>query len=239
MSKEKDITFEIIDIKKIKVNSFNPNKMEDDKFNLLIGNIKEVGMNDPLQVVKTKNEYLIVDGEHRYQACKLIGIDKIPCIVVELAKEDDIKFQNMRTTLIRGKLDPVKFAKLYDDLSKKYGEEITKEMMGFVTDAEFERIYQAVKQELPEELRGKLEDAKEEIKSIDGLAQILNGLFNKYGGTLQYNYMFFDYGGKKQIMIKCSQILWHNVEKITQMCEVEKKDINTIMEKLIKVEYME
>ena len=238
MTSKKDGFSTMIDIDKIKVNNFNPNKMEDEKFNLLVDNIKEVGMNDPLQVIKTKKEYLIVDGEHRFQVCKLIGIDKVPCVVVELEKEDDIKFQNLRTTLIRGKLDPVKFAKLYEDLSKKYGEEITKEMMGFISDAEFERIYQAVKQELPDELKGKLEDAKEEIKSIDGLAQILNGLFSKYGGTLKYNYMFFDYGGKKQIMIKCSNILWHNVEKIAQISEVEKKDINETMEKLIKAEYI-
>jgi len=239
MIKKKDMIFRMVDIEKIKINNFNPNKMEDGKFNLLVENMKEVGMNDPLQVVKTGNDYLIVDGEHRYQACRLIGIEKVPCIVVELGREDDIKFQNMKTTLIRGKLDPVKFAKLYDNLSKKYGDEITKEMMGFISDTEFERIYQAVKQQLPDELKEKLEEAKSEIKSINGLAQILSSLFNKYGDTLIYNFMMFDFGGKKNIMIQCSKILWHDVSKIAKICKIEKRDINEIMEKLIKVEFME
>jgi len=239
MAKKNNITYKLINIDEIKANEFNPNKMGDDKFNLLVENIKQVGMNDPLQVVKTGGGYLIVDGEHRYQACKVMGINKVPCMVVELEKKDDIKFQNMRTILIRGKMDPQKFAKLYDDLSKKYGEEITKEMMGFVSDAEFERIYQAVKRELPEELKEKLEEAKSEIKSIDGLAQVLSSLFNKFGDTLPYNFMMFDFGGKKNIMIQCSKVLWRDVSKIAEMCKIEKKDINEVMEKLIKVEFIE
>lgn len=237
--KSKEATYEIIDSEKIIENTFNPNVMSEEKFNLLVENIKEIGMNDPLQVVKRDKKYIIVDGAHRYQACKMLGIDKIPCIVTKLDKEDDIKFQNMRTILIRGKMDPEKFAKLYDSLSEKYGDEITKEMMGFISDAEFERIYQSVKQELPDELKDKLEAAKGEIKSIDGLAQVLSNLFNKYGSTLDFNFMMFDFGGKKNIMIQCNKVLWYDVTKIAKMCEIEKKDINEVMEKLIKVEYLD
>ena len=213
--------------------------MSDDKFSELVKNIEEIDNVQRILVVEEQGKYRIVDGEHRYRALKVIGRKKIPCVVVELEDEDRQQFISMRMNIIKGKIDPVKFTKMYDRLAEKYGKEATRTMMSLVEEAEFERIYKEVRRDLPPELRKKLDETKEEIKTLEGLSQILNTLFSKYGTTLDYNFMWFDYGGKKNIMIRCSKMLWTEVEKIGKMCYEEKKDINIIMEKLIKVEYIE
>jgi len=227
-----------IDVEKIEPNTWNPNKMSDDKFSELVKNIEEIDNVQRVLVVKNKGKYRIVDGEHRYRALKVLGRRRIPCTVIELENEDREQFINMRMNIIKGKIDPVKFTVMFDKLSKKYGKEATKTMMSLVEEAEFERIYKEVRKDLPPELRKKLDETKDEIRTIEGLSQILNTLFSKYGTTLDYNYMWFDYGGKKNLMIQCSKALWTELEKIGKICYEEKKDINAIMEKLVKVEYL-
>jgi len=224
-----------IDIKNIEANEWNPNEMNNKKFNLLCDNIKRLGLTKPLEVVKIGKKYRVVDGEHRLKACQLLGLKKILCCVLDI-DEDMQRFQTMRMNLIKGSIDPVKFTSLYDGMSKKYGKEILQDMMGFADHNEFERMYKEIRAQLPPELRKKLDETKDEIKSIEGLSSALNTLFSKYGHTLDYNYMWFDFGGKKNLFVECSKELWEELNKITEKCYLEKTDINEIFEKLIKID---
>lgn len=226
--------FEEVDINRIKPNEFNPQRMSDDKFNLLCNNIQRVGMNDPIQVVRLKDYDLIVDGEHRWRACKALGIKTVPVIIVELENEDEVKFQNMRANILRGNIDPEKFAKLYDDLAKTYGEQLTQEMMGFADEAEFEKLYQSVKRALPPELQKGLEEAKKEIKTIAGLSQILNSLFARYGATLKYSFMTFEYGGRKHTVVMMDRKLKDQIELLKKYCIEYKKGICPFLTQAIK-----
>jgi ParB/RepB/Spo0J family partition protein len=230
---EKDIAVELIE-----PNTWNPNKMSDDKFSELVKNIEEIDNVQRVLVVEDKGKYRIVDGEHRYKALKVLGQKKIPCTVIELEDEDRQKFISMRMNVIRGKIDPLKFTEMFDELSEKYGEETTKTMMALVEENEFERIYKEVLKDLSPEMRKKLKETKQEIKTVEGLSNALNLLFSQYGTTLKYNYMWFDYGGKKNLMIQCSKMLWNELKKITDVCLENEEDINVIMERLIKLEYL-
>ena len=235
--KSKKLGYEEIDIELIDYNKWNPNEMGKAKFNLLCDNIKRLGLTKPLEVVKTGERYRVVDGEHRLKACEILGKKKIFCCILDL-DEDMQRFQTMRMNMIRGKIDPVKFTRLVDSMSSKYGQEILQDMMGFADVNEFEKLYQEIKRQLPLELRKKLEAVKGEIKSIEGLSEVLNSLFNKYGDTLEYNYMWFDFGKKRNLMIECSQTLWNELKIITDICLEEEIDINELMEKMIKAEYV-
>lgn len=47
----------------------------------LAGSIREQGVLQPLLVTPTGSRYRIVAGERRYRACRVAGLDKVPCIV--------------------------------------------------------------------------------------------------------------------------------------------------------------
>lgn len=136
--------------------------------------------------------------------------------------------------IIRGQIDPQKFAKVYDDLAKTYGQELTQEMMGFADEAEFEKLYQSVKRALPPELQKGLEEAKKEIKTIAGLSQILNSLFAKYGDTLKYSFMTFEYGGRKHTVVMMDRKLKDQVELLKKYCIEYKKGICPLLTDAIR-----
>ena len=58
---------------------------------LLVDSIKAKGIIEPLIVRPDGNgEYEIISGHRRYHACKRLGIEKVPCFVSELSREDAI-----------------------------------------------------------------------------------------------------------------------------------------------------
>jgi len=40
----------------------------------------------PLEVIEDNGNYKIIDGERRFRACKLLGLEKVPCIINDLDK---------------------------------------------------------------------------------------------------------------------------------------------------------
>jgi len=203
MSDQKTEVVEV-PIEKIHPNDWNPNTMNTDVFNALVENIKEIGMVEPIMLVPdpdNEGEYIVISGEHRWEAMKLLDYKTAPSIIRENFDVDMQKFQTVRMNVLKGKMDPLKFTQLFDEMAEKYGEEMTKDMMSFVDDKAFNDVYMEVKRELPEDMQDKLEDSRKEIKTVDDLSRILNELFSKFGNTLDNNFMIFTYGGKVHLWV--------------------------------------
>lgn len=188
----------------------NPNKQSDAIFNNLVENIQEIGMVEPIMVAPKADEpgrYKIVSGYHRYEACRVLDYEEVPCVVQHDFDEDMSNFQLVRMNVLKGKLDPVKFTKLYDQMAEKYGDELTKIAMGLVDEKAFESLYVRVREELPPELQEKMDEAKDDIKTVDDLSRILNAMFTEYGNTLDSNFMVFQYGGKSHLWVRMNKEL--------------------------------
>ena len=143
-----DLVFKVpLDV--IEPNEWNPNRQDDAVFNATVENIQETGMLQPILIVTIGDgRYRIIDGDHRYEACQLLGYETIDAIIQDF-DEDVQKFQTMRFNLLKGKIDPVKFTKLFKELAGKYGEDMTKQMMMFVDEKAFEQAYLDIKKGLP------------------------------------------------------------------------------------------
>ena len=230
----------MVPIEKIYPNPWNPNVQQDETFNKLVENIEEIGMVEPLLLgVRPKEddpekEYVIISGEHRYEACKVLGYEKIPAFIREDFDEDMQKFQTVRMNVIKGELDPVKFTDLFNQLEEKYNEEIVKDMMGFVDEQAFDNVYLDVKENLPKEMQEELEDSKEEIQDVDDLSRILNQMFKKHGDTLQQNFMVFTYGSKTHYWIKLTDEGKKNMDSLAEYCAEEGVDINRVLNFLLE-----
>jgi ParB-like nuclease domain len=181
-----------IDICDLVANEKNPNSMSDAEFNLLFDNFEKTGLTDPILVrALPEGKHRIVGGHHRVEVAKLHGFTKVPCTIITDPDfdEDQEKFQVVRMNMIRGKMTPEKFMKLYESLSGKYAEEVLKDAFGFAEDAEFKKMIKQIAKDLPPELQADFKKATKELKTINELSQVLNGLFTKYGSTLDYGYM--------------------------------------------------
>lgn len=225
-----------IPMDKIVVNEWNPNVQKDAVFNALVENIREIGMVEPLMVMPPdeNGNYKLISGEHRFEACKVLGFTEIDAYIMDDFDEDMAKFQLVRMNVLRGSLDPVKFTKLFDEMADKYGKELTKQMMALVDEKAFDNLYVNVRKELPKELREKMDTARNEIKNVDDLSRILNEMFSKYGDTLKNNYMIFQYGGKTHLWVLMdSKLKKKMIDEVVEELKAGNYDINQYFSKLI------
>jgi len=178
--------------------------------------------------------HMIIAGEHRWKASNLLDMQQeVPVYVIDGLEEDLQRFLTVKMNILKGKLNPMKLIKLVKWLEKKYEKDVMKAMMGFTEEAVFEQIFADVRKSLPDEMKEELDKQGEEIKTIDGLANVLNDLFTKYGATVKWNFMFFSYGGKDHVMIRCDKPLWEDVTAMLKLCDQKNTDSNSVLKKLM------
>jgi len=209
--------FKEISVDLIRPNDYNPNSLDDDLFNALVEDMEseDIGNLQPILVAENREGgFTIIDGEHRYDAEKLNGARTIPCIVVrgKLAEDmDQQKFQTIRMNKLRGKLNPKKFEELVKDLADRYTIEELAKHLAFQDPSELEAMIDESRRALPPELRKEFDEAKDEIKTIDDLSNVLNDLYTRYGKTLDHHYMVLDFGGKKHLWVRFPKRSDHKV----------------------------
>lgn len=111
--KTERIPMELID-----ENEYNPNEMDENHYKKLVQNIKRKGFRKPIEVRKNGERYTIVDGAHRFRACKELGYTEVECIVDEI----DVT-EAMVDTLnanIHGSHNPYKEAMMFKQIHDRY-----------------------------------------------------------------------------------------------------------------------
>jgi len=107
-----------IPVDRLVPNPWNPNKMSDEMLRKEIDSIKEFGFVDPIHCRALDEVFQIIDGEHRWIGAKAIGMEEIPCIMLDV---DDTVAEQLTIVLndLRGKPDEAKLAALVRDLSTR------------------------------------------------------------------------------------------------------------------------
>lgn len=76
-------------VEKIVPNPHQPRKNFDDaELNMLAESIRQNGILQPLSVRKVDDGYELISGERRLRAAKLIGLENVPCIVVDITERN-------------------------------------------------------------------------------------------------------------------------------------------------------
>lgn len=76
------LVIEYVPIDSLKPNDYNPNRQSEHDFELLCKSIDEDGMTQP--VVALRATRVIVDGEHRWRACKALGLEQVPVVLTDM-----------------------------------------------------------------------------------------------------------------------------------------------------------
>ena len=121
-----------IPINKIIPNIYQPRIIFDDKsLNELSNSIKRYGIIQPLVLKKVNNEYIIVAGERRWRAAKLIGLKEVPAIIMNLTEKQILEIsliENIQREDLNSIEEALAYKKLINDfnltqeeLSKRIG----------------------------------------------------------------------------------------------------------------------
>lgn len=126
----------MISLNKIKSNIEQPRKsFDNEKIAELAESIKHHGIIQPLILQQKGNDYLIVAGERRWRAAKMIGIKEVPAIVMDLTEKQVLEI-SLIENIQRQDLNPIEEALAYkkllvdfnltqDELSKRIGKSRT------------------------------------------------------------------------------------------------------------------
>lgn len=231
----KNVTIELLE-----ANEYNPNEMSERQFNMLVDNMEKVGFTDPLLVrphPDKPGKYRIVGGHHRWEVAKMLGYTEVPCTIITDPSFDDDKekFQVVRHNIIKGRMSPAKFLKMYESLSAQYAEDVAAELFGFTDEDEFAKLIKATEKSLPKELQQQFKEAASELKTIDDLSKLLNGLFAQYGDTLPHGYMFLDFGGYESVWLRLQKNQLLNFREVADRVRTEGKALDHIMAGLLQL----
>lgn len=203
----------------------NPNKQNEKTFDALVERIRTEGFDEPIHVYpEIKNgtptgKYVIFSGHHRKKAAELVGLTHVPAIIREGWDEDRVAIELVTRNKLRGDLDPHKFTELFNRLQRRYDPEQLKKMMGLTEKKAFDQLYKQTREKLPPKARKKLDEAKETIKSVEDLSNVLNQIFRDHGSETDHSFMVFTFGGKKHYYIQVGQGTAKMVESLKERCE--------------------
>ncbi|MDR0552975.1 MAG: ParB/RepB/Spo0J family partition protein [Holosporales bacterium] len=103
----------MLDIDFIIVNKEQPRKhFDEEKLKELANSISIYGVIQPLSVRRVGNSYMLIAGERRLRACKMIGIKQVPVYVIECA-EDDILTISLIENIQRDDLNAIEEAEAF------------------------------------------------------------------------------------------------------------------------------
>ena len=113
-------------ISKIKPNPNQPRKSFEDKtLKQLARSIEEKGLITPITVKQDDNKYVIVAGERRYRAHKLLKKKRILAYVIDAESNKDIMYMALIENIQREDLNPIEEAKGYRYLQDNLKSSIT------------------------------------------------------------------------------------------------------------------
>ena len=113
-------------ISKITPNPNQPRKnFEDKSLKQLAQSIDEKGLISPITVKKADNKYIIVAGERRYRAHKLLNKKRILAYVIDADTAKDVMYMALIENIQREDLNPIEEAKGYKYLQENLQSSIT------------------------------------------------------------------------------------------------------------------
>ncbi|APH19157.1 ParB/RepB/Spo0J family partition protein [Clostridium botulinum] len=119
-SQENKDSINTISINLIKPNNEQPRKnFDEEKIGYLAQSIKEHGIIQPLVLKKEGNLYTIVAGERRWRAAKLVGIKKIPAVVMDLDDRSVLEI-SLIENIQRQDLNCIEEAEAYKNLIQEF-----------------------------------------------------------------------------------------------------------------------
>jgi len=143
----------------------------------LVFSIKEVGLIQPLVVVKVGESYEVIAGHRRLMACELAKFTEVPCIVtVSSGLEKEVL--KMHENIAREDINPIDWATQLDYLKTQYKVSNAKlgEMLGF-SEAWVSQHLDILK--YPPEVLEQIKEGKLAFSSARELAQISDPIKRK------------------------------------------------------------
>ena len=118
---------ENVDLRLIRKNRFQPREtINEESFKELVESIKDHGVLQPILLRRDGDSYEIIAGERRFKACKELGKEKIPAVVLDISEEKLLELALVEN-IQRENLTPIEEARAYQTMIRL--ENLTQEVV--------------------------------------------------------------------------------------------------------------
>lgn len=111
--------FKLVDINKLFPNEWNSNEMNNFEREKLSNSLKKRGQLHPILVAKEKDKYKIIDGQHRWEELKKLGINEIKIEIKEINSKEELMLTSLDANL-HGNNNEDKFVDIIEELQQTY-----------------------------------------------------------------------------------------------------------------------
>lgn len=224
-----------LDLDQIEPDPMNVNSMSPAQFNELVDMIKTHGFDEPIQVApiaekKTpdgRQVYVIIGGEHRWRAMKVLGGATVPAVVKQILDEGERRMLLVKRNVVRGEIDRAKFTTLVKDLEEKsqVGRDLLASKMGFTGDQHMKRFFREEKKATNEQVSKLLEESRRELMTVGNVSYVVSEICAKYGKTMPNGYVFFAHRSRLHLLLQMEAELYQAVQA---MCALARRDPKTL-----------
>jgi len=115
-----------IPVDRIKVNPLQPREdFDEEKLRELSDSIKQKGLIQPVTVYKKNDDYILISGERRLRALKMIGLEKVPAYIYENPSSKEVSNEDLLEMALieniqRTDLNPMELSDSYNRLSLEF-----------------------------------------------------------------------------------------------------------------------
>jgi ParB/RepB/Spo0J family partition protein len=123
------------------------------------------------QPIIISKDNTIIDGEHRWRAAKFLNYEKVPVVQFNPKDEDHQKMLTIGWNAKRGEFNPLKLAKLIQDLNQKYTLDELSMKLGFsASDLKDKLSLNQVTKEFMEKMQEESEKREQEALRVMNFA---------------------------------------------------------------------
>jgi ParB family transcriptional regulator, chromosome partitioning protein len=93
--------------------------IEEEPLNELANSIRDVGLLQPVAVIRRGEKFEVIHGHRRLLATRIVGLPRISCLVVDQDSDDEVIAARLHENIFRRDISPVEEAALYAELFEK------------------------------------------------------------------------------------------------------------------------
>lgn len=93
--------------------------IEEEPLNELAESIRQIGLLQPIVVRESGQKFEVIAGHRRLLASRIVGLPRVPCLVVDSGSDDDVIAARLHENVFRSDISPVEEAALYAELFER------------------------------------------------------------------------------------------------------------------------
>jgi hypothetical protein len=191
----------------------NVNEMDDGEFNALCEGLQASQFCPPIVAAPRgeggdlKGRWVIIDGNHRYKAWRLLGHATIPAYVLDgLTDAEQQELLNARMAVVRGDVSRDKFTRLWHKVRQRLDEKQAMQVFGITSERKLAQLVKPAQRRL--DVTVVADDAIKTLlartKVVEDLATVVRAALGDGGGTGEFNYLVFQAHGSQIVVVRCT-----------------------------------